>query len=184
MKPVFVILVCISVLTAIALFARIFPFGGDTNRDDAIDGAEPAPETISDNREIFTFPKTGERTILVVYFHGNIRCPTCLAIERMARETVTAEFGDLLAAGTMQWSAVNYDVPENEPLARELRIELPSLVVIEASGGRVRRCSDFPDTWDLIHDAPALADYIRAGIAAFLEIEAETSDADCAKIPE
>jgi thiol-disulfide isomerase/thioredoxin len=168
-KRALVALTSLCVVAGVALIARSIPRGDGAAKENAAVQPEADSEQISNNREVFTLPATTGRTTLVVYFHGNIRCPTCLKIERTAEEVVKTRFGEALEGGTMQWAAINYDVPENELLAEELGIETPSLVVLEAENGRAARHRTFPETWDLIGDEAAFADYVRDGIARFLE---------------
>ena len=44
-----------------------------------------------------------EDGLVVYYFHGNVRCPTCRAIESQSHETVESEFDSQLESGKVTW---------------------------------------------------------------------------------
>ena len=46
--------------------------------------------------------------VTVYYFHGNMRCPTCRAIESQAHETVQSDFASQLDSGEVIWKVLNY----------------------------------------------------------------------------
>ena len=59
--------------------------------------------------------------LVVYYFHGDIRCPTCRAIESQSHETVEKDFAEQLRSGEMTWKILNYEKPESADLAKEVR---------------------------------------------------------------
>ena len=74
----------------------------------AAPGAPTKVETVSDG-------------LVVYYFHGNIRCPTCRSIESQAQETVQTHFASQLSNGEVVWKIVNYEQPAAKPLATSSR---------------------------------------------------------------
>jgi hypothetical protein len=128
---------------------------------------EPASQAVSENQSIFDLSMFGERKILAVYFHGNIRCRTCLKIEEMARDVVTSEFDDTDGAAGILWTAVNYDVPENDRYVAELKIETPSLILMEVEDGKVLRSKNLRNTWDLVNDGQAFSKYVFDEVIGF-----------------
>jgi hypothetical protein len=47
--------------------------------------------------------------IVVYYFHGNVRCPTCITLEEYSKEAVETFFADELESGRVQWQVINFD---------------------------------------------------------------------------
>jgi len=161
MKTKFVLSILLLLLLAgAALTARkIF------NREESVSPAqeqatEPASRAVSENKSVFDLSMFGERKILAVYFHGNIRCRTCLKIEEMARNIVTSKFSDEEGAAGIFWTAVNYDVPENDRYIAELQIETPSLILMEVEDGKVLRSKNLRNTWDLVNDEQSFSKYV------------------------
>jgi thioredoxin 1 len=52
--------------------------------------------------------------VVAYYFHGTVRCETCLKIERLALETLQQRFASELAASRLVFMSVNYDQPEKK----------------------------------------------------------------------
>ncbi len=44
--------------------------------------------------------------LIVYYFHGNVRCPTCKAIESQTRDVVENDFAEEFGGGKIVWNAV------------------------------------------------------------------------------
>ena len=131
------------------------------------DAEATAGEAVSDSKSAFDLSSFEERRILAVYFHGTIRCKTCLRIEKMARDTVTSGFGDETGSGGIFWAAVNYDVLENDRYIAELQIELPSLILMEVGDGKVLRWKNLRKTWDLADDEHSFSKYVSDEIIGF-----------------
>lgn len=55
----------------------------------------------------------------VVYFHWKQRCPTCMAIEKYAREVVEKEFADAKQQGDVFFKVVDISTEEGKRLAKE-----------------------------------------------------------------
>ncbi len=110
-------------------------------------------------------PATG---VVAYYFHGNFRCKTCLAIERLSRETITAEFPDELSSGRLTWRAVNVEEPDNEHFVRDFELTTRSLVLVSYEDGKVVRHRNLDKVWQLVHDEGAFSEYVREAARAFL----------------
>lgn len=75
--------------------------------------------------------------IEVIYFHGNMRCLSCRAIEKFAKETVDSLFTDEKKAGKVIFKVV--DVSENEALADSYQTTGSSLYVTTFCNGKESR---------------------------------------------
>ena len=58
-------------------------------------------------------------SIMAYYFHGNVRCATCMKIEAYTAESITTSFTNELSAGLIEWNIVNTDEPENEHFVKD-----------------------------------------------------------------
>ncbi|MHB8899851.1 MAG: nitrophenyl compound nitroreductase subunit ArsF family protein, partial [Thermoguttaceae bacterium] len=95
-------------------------------------------------------PEAIEDGLVVYYFHGNVRCPTCRAIESQAHEIVQNDFAAQLDEGQVAWKARNYDKPEGADLARRFDVHMtnpssPTVGVISRflRGGRSKVFTTF-----------------------------------------
>jgi hypothetical protein len=58
------------------------------------------------------FPSIVAAETAVYYFHGTMRCETCLMTEQFAENVLEQEFAQELERGTLSWRPVNVDLPE------------------------------------------------------------------------
>lgn len=75
----------------------------------------------------------------VIYFHGKQRCPTCMAIEKNAREVVSRTFANELKNGTVVFRVVDISTPKGEALADKYEVSWSSLYVNKWKGGKETR---------------------------------------------
>lgn len=104
----------------------------------------------------------GDR-LIAYYFHTATRCPTCRAIEALARES----FGPAIDAGEVDWRVVNYQEPANRHFAADFKLLCPSVVLVRARGGEVARWKNLERVWELNDDRAAYVEYARGELAAF-----------------
>ena len=113
---------------------------------------------------------TAPHQIVVSYFHGDVRCPTCKKLEAYSREAVEKTFAAEIAAGRLAFKMVNTDRPENEHFVTDYSLVTKALVVTEESGGKVVRWTNLDKIWTLVRgDQQAYTDYVVAGVRAYLE---------------
>lgn len=121
--------------------------------------AESAPQEAAEDAVRF----------VVYYFHGDVRCVTCTNIENRSHETVENFFSDQLAAGELEWRAVNYDTAANAHYRRDFKLAFQSLILAEERAGTIVRWVNLAEVWYKVHeDPPAMEDYIIESIADFI----------------
>ena len=103
--------------------------------------------------------------LIVYYFHGNTRCPTCRAIESQAHETVQADFAQQLESGEMVWKTLNYEEPAASELAKKFEIQVPVVVLARQKKGQIEDWDRLDQVWGLVGDKSAFAEYIRTEIS-------------------
>jgi len=70
-----------------------------------------------------------KNVVEVYYFHGTIRCATCLAVEAQMKKTLEENFAGELKAGTVQLIVLNLEEKENKALTEQFEIGWSSLVL-------------------------------------------------------
>lgn len=107
--------------------------------------------------------------LLVYYFHGNARCPTCRAIESQAKETVETQFASQLSDGKIVWKTVNYEQDAaGKPLAVQFEIVNPVVVLAKMKDGQVQDWRRLDQVWAVVGDKPAFVKYVQGEIEAML----------------
>ncbi|MBX3435157.1 MAG: hypothetical protein KF847_17710 [Pirellulales bacterium] len=126
----------------------------------ASDGADAASDAA-----VATLPDEG---LVVAYFHGNVRCPTCQTIERYAREAVESQLAAELADGQVAWRMLNYETASNARFASEYEIVAPTVVLVQRHEGRDGPWRNLGRVWELAGDKPAFIEYVAAEAREFL----------------
>jgi hypothetical protein len=108
--------------------------------------------------------------VVVYYFHGNTRCPTCRNIESQAHEAVTTEFASELDRGELVWRVVNYErtSPATAELVGKFGIQIPNVVVARRSGGEPGPWKRLDQVWTLVGDKPAFREFVVAEVRGVL----------------
>lgn len=65
--------------------------------------------------------------IEVYHFHGNNQCSSCIAVGRLAEETVNTYFANELNSGKIVFGHINAELPENYVLAKKFGVTGSSL---------------------------------------------------------
>jgi len=116
--------------------------------------------------------QTLEDGLVVYYFHGDIRCPTCRAIESQTHETVQNDFATQLDSGQMAWKVLNYEKPEATDLAKKFDVHMANVVLAQMAGGEITNWKRLDQVWALVGDKPAFAEFVRTEINQMLQADA------------
>ena len=133
-------------------------------------GAAPESRTSGD-----IAPTSAERNkqvggkLIAYYFHRTQRCRTCLAIEADAEEALRDAFPEELAAGRLEWRAVNVEEPANERFVTDYQLTGSSLVLVYTEGGVQQEWRTLDRVWDLVGDELEFKAYVEAEASVFLE---------------
>ena len=114
-------------------------------------------------------PAAAGHKVVAYYFHGNVRCMTCRTIERLANETITADFPGELESGELTWRALNVDEPANEHFVKDFNLVTRSLVLVSYRDGKVVRFENLDKVWQLVRDEEAFSQYVRESTRSFLD---------------
>jgi hypothetical protein len=136
---------------------------------------------------------SGELTddgLVVYYFHGNMRCATCEAIESQSHEVVHTDFASQVESGEVVWKILNFERPPGADLAEKFEIDTSIVVLVRMKGGRIEEWNRLDKVWALWDDKPAFADFVRGEIDEMLKAgepqptPAPTDDENGPPIPE
>jgi hypothetical protein len=108
--------------------------------------------------------------VVVTYFHGTRRCPTCLGIQQTINETVEGRFAAEIAAGELEFREIDYDLDEHRHFAEEFQLSFSTMIVALASGDRTLKWENCDKVWEHAHDHTALGTYVEERIRAHLAL--------------
>ncbi|MBU1693442.1 MAG: hypothetical protein KKC51_05705 [Verrucomicrobia bacterium] len=107
-------------------------------------------------------------TLIVYYFHGNMRCATCKSIEAYTREAVEGGFAKELEAGQIEIRVVNVDEPGNEHFVHDYQLSTRSVVLSKQVAGRQAEWNTLDRVWELVGQKPAFLDYVKGEMNSML----------------
>jgi hypothetical protein len=106
--------------------------------------------------------------IIAYYFHVNVRCTTCRAIETYSKRVIQQRFKDDIAAGRLEWRPVNIQNPENRHFIQDYQLFTRSLVLVRIKDGRQQEYKVLNDTWELVGTPELMQQYVEKETRNFL----------------
>lgn len=157
-----------KVLMAFALVSIGFAAGKESGRRSwpspgtALPGIPAAPRAIVSPEDA----NQPADKVIVYYMHTTFRCLTCNRIESQAEAVVKGDFADALAAGRVEWKALNFQ--EHDDLAARYGVGTSTVVVVKVRGGREVAHRRLDEVWTKVGDADAFSSYVGQAIREML----------------
>jgi len=107
--------------------------------------------------------------LVVTYFHGTFRCPTCHKIEELSAKAVKTHFENELKTGKVVWRVINVEEPENEHYAQDYQLYSKHLIVSEIKDGKEVRWKDLTDVWTYVRNDEKFDNYVNTEINDWLK---------------
>jgi len=126
----------------------------------AADKPAPAPTAVADRRTTIQ--------IVAYYFHGTVRCETCLKIEQQARAAVEGRFPLEVAEKRLVFKPVNYDKLENAHFLKDYKLQSPTLVVVRQKGGKDEKWKLLGEIWEHVENPLNFNEYVGGEVEKFL----------------
>lgn len=101
--------------------------------------------------------------LVTFYFHGDKRCQSCNAIERLTREALKSETD----GGMVEIRSVNVDEAPNAHFVQDFQLAMRTVVLAEEAGGKVTRWKRLDECWDRFRDVEDYTAYIQRSFKAF-----------------
>jgi hypothetical protein len=108
--------------------------------------------------------------VVVYYFHGTRRCPTCLGIQKTIAEAVRDRFAEETAAGDVVFREIDYDLKENKHFAEEFQLSFSTMIVALVKGGKTAKWENCDKVWEHARDPLQLGNYAEERIRAYLKL--------------
>lgn len=106
--------------------------------------------------------------VLVTYFSSDVRCSTCVRIERMAREVVERNFAPELQSGRIAFRTVNLDGPGNQHFVQDYALISKTVIVSEQAKGQDVRWENLQQVWTKQKDKQAFEAYVVEAVRRHL----------------
>lgn len=108
--------------------------------------------------------------VVVYYFHGNFRCPTCMTIEHQTKEAILENFKPEVDDGKIEIKVVNYDMKENKHFVKDYGLFTKSVVLSLVQGGQEKEFNNLQDVWQLVWNKDKFGEYIKNETQKYLDI--------------
>jgi hypothetical protein len=107
--------------------------------------------------------------VIVYYFHGTYRCPSCIKIEKWSYEAIKHSFLKALKEDRLLWKPVNVDKPENRHFVKEYSLFTKSLIIIEVKGEKQTKWKNLDKVWRLLRDQEKFSAYVTQEVKNYMD---------------
>ena len=107
--------------------------------------------------------------VIVYYFHGTYRCPSCTKIEKWSYETIKDSFPKALKEDRLLWRPVNVDKPENRHFIKEYSLFTKSLIIAEVKGEKQTKWKNLDKVWRLLRDQEKFSAYVTQEVKNYMD---------------
>jgi hypothetical protein len=113
-------------------------------------------------------PGVAPDVIQVTYFSSDVRCTTCVRIERLTRESVTKNFAAELASGRLVLQTINLDGPGNEHFVQDYQLISKTVIVSDRAKGQEVKWENLQEVWSKQKDEQEFEAYLVAAVRRHL----------------
>ncbi len=106
----------------------------------------------------------------LVFFHAKVRCPTCIAMERLVQQVLDADFRDEMESGVFDCRILDYESPESRRIVNEYNIATATVLLFEQKEGMFVEGRNLAEScWKLVGDELAFRTMLKTQIESFLQ---------------
>jgi len=173
MKPKTIITI---LLLTFVLGSVVFFIAGESLQKEKTPATTTNKETVTDTEpsEILQREKApknapqSSRKVIAYYFHGKVRCRSCILIESYTKEAIYRDFGNELKTGRLEWRLVNVEEADNKHFIKDYKLYTKSVIIVDVQDNRQIRWKNLEKVWEILHEKDMFFNYIRDEIRAYL----------------
>jgi len=109
--------------------------------------------------------------VVVYYFHGTARCPTCRKFESYSNEAFQEAFAEELKNGRLEWRVVNVDKLSNKHFVSDYQLYSKSIVIVKIQNGKQIAWKNLNRIWELVRDKETFVKYVQDEVSTYLEAD-------------
>lgn len=106
--------------------------------------------------------------IVATYFHGNVRCPTCIKLESYSGEALKTGFEKELNDSSLVWRTVNWDQDENKHYIDDYKLYTKALILSRLRDGKEVAWANLDSIWSLVGDKDHFVKYVQNQTRTFI----------------
>ncbi|MBM4309691.1 MAG: hypothetical protein FJ119_01920 [Deltaproteobacteria bacterium] len=114
-------------------------------------------------------PAVASDYVQAYYFHATRRCATCTKLEQYSRGSIEANFKDQLKDGTLRFTEVNFDEPENRHFLQDYNLMYRALVLVRFKDGKQVTYKNLDKIWQLVRNEKEFSGYVKTEVETMLK---------------
>ena len=118
---------------------------------------------------ISTIAFASEDKVIVYYFHGSFRCPTCHKLEEYSKDAINTGFKGKIENGSLEFKAVNVEEKGNEHFVDQYKLYTKSLVLSKVKDSEEVESKNLDKIWEYVGNKKKFYDYVVSETKDFLE---------------
>lgn len=124
---------------------------------------------------IFSFLSIAEESqkkegrIVAFYFHTTYRCPTCLKIENLSRQTIEKYFAKEMKDGKIVFMSVNIEEEKNRHYIEDYKLFTKSLIFSLFKDGKEVKWKNLDKVWLKVRNEEEFQKYVKEEMESFLK---------------
>ena len=107
--------------------------------------------------------------VVVYYFHGTFRCPTCYKLEQYSKEAIEANFKYALASGKLEFKVINIEDKGNGHYGKDYQLYTKSLIASLVKDGKEIKWKNMDKIWEYVGNKQRFIGYVKNGVAGLLK---------------
>jgi len=127
----------------------------------------PSQNTESATEQAKEIPDGG-KVLVVYFFHGTARCPSCKIIEAFGKKALEQGFPKERKSGRIVWRDIDLDKPENQHFIQDFQILSISLVLSDMENGEQKQWKNLEEVWNLLQNEKGFVEYVQKEVRAWL----------------
>jgi hypothetical protein len=113
--------------------------------------------------------KISDKKVIAYYFHGSMRCSTCHKLELYSQEAIENNFKSEIAAGKIEFKAVNIDEKVNTYFVRDYQLYTKALVLSLVKDDKEIKSKNLKRIWEYVGNKDKFTGYIKSELTDFLK---------------
>lgn len=93
----------------------------------------------AENKEVATDEESDKTCVEILYFHGDMRCRNCVAMEKGVTELLEDQFKEEVNEGKIVFKTIDITTPEGEKIADNYNVSWSSLYLNNWKDGKEER---------------------------------------------
>lgn len=107
--------------------------------------------------------------VKVYYFHGDIRCQTCLTIEEFTTDAIKQYFNKEIDEGKIIFQVINIDKKKNQEFIDKYKLYNQALVMARYVNNKEVEWKDCPKIWETVSNRDKFFSYVKNEVNKYLK---------------